>query len=352
MTVERLAVDRAHAADLAARVAQRLREGAVCLLPSETVYGLAAEEARALEPGPTPTLHCRDLAEAERHVDLSDPRLHRLAHRYWPGPLSIEAPSRTDPATTLRVRVPSHAFLQAVAKHLDAPLPMRLLPAGTTSESALASLAPHPHLVADAGPCALGSPPTEVRLDGPCVAVAHEGILSAAEVMTTAAVSILFVCTGNTCRSPLAEVLARAAVAKALGCAPKDVLARGLKFASAGTGTMDGVPASEGSRLAAQEIGLDLSAHQSTSLRAEQARKAAAVYCLSHSHLEALQDQAPDLEGKAQLLRPDGRDVADPYGGPLPVYRKTRDEIAAAIETRVDEWLRLLPESARRSKRS
>jgi protein-tyrosine-phosphatase len=57
---------------------------------------------------------------------------------------------------------------------------------------------------------------------------------------------------------------------------------------------------------------------------------------------------APDLEGHAVLLRKDGDDISDPYGGSLAVYRRTRDQIAEAIEARVDEWIAMLPERARR----
>jgi protein-tyrosine-phosphatase len=141
-------------------------------------------------------------------------------------------------------------------------------------------------------------------------------------VMHTAADLVLFVCTGNTCRSPLAEALARRSTAEALRVEDDDVLAHGLWFASAGVSAYPGDPASDGSLESAAELGIDLAAHRSQPVTPELARRAARVYCLTGSH-----------------------DIGDPHGRDLRVYRRVRDEIRAAVAARRAQWLPAKPGS-------
>ena len=193
-------------------------------------------------------------------------------------------------------------------------------------------------LLVDDGPSPIGAASTIVRADGGELEVLREGILSRDEVLATAADLVLFVCTGNTCRSPLAEGFARELTAQAMGVTADRVLARGLQFASAGTATVPGMGASDGSIEAGAEAGLDLSEHLSQPVDPALWNKAIRIYCLGDSHRKALLAEAPEVGDKVELLRPDGLDIADPYGGDLMVYRRARDEIAAAVRARVGDW--------------
>lgn len=358
MPAERIAVPRSPTSQDVDLAVQHLRRSANCVLPSETVYGLALPtvEATGTLPAELPaglaTFHCVSAEIASDLVDLSDVRLQRLCARYWPGPLTVVATCRRDDRRQIAVRVPANAFLKGVLAAQSRPLCIVPLPEAATADVALALLGAQTVEAAfDAGPCPLGLEPTVVRIDDKAKIVVSGGILSATEIMNTAAATILFVCTGNTCRSPMAEAIARHAVAKALRVKPEEVAARGLRFCSAGTGTMDGVPASDGSMAAAAEVGIDLSEHASTSLDEELAHKATRIHCLSHSHLLSVLDLDKTLEDRVSLLRPDGKDIADPYGSNLLAYRAARDQITAAIEARVKEWLLLLPDDRRKHKR-
>lgn len=139
---------------------------------------------------------------------------------------------------------------------------------------------------------------------------------------------VVFVCTGNTCRSALAEVIARDAAAR-----------RGLhdlQFESAGTSAWQGAPASDGALLVGLERGFDLNGHRARQLTRDVVESADLLLAMGPHHLERI--QALGGVGRAHLLASyashgrDERAISDPFGGDLDVYRAALDELTREME--------------------
>lgn len=138
---------------------------------------------------------------------------------------------------------------------------------------------------------------------------------------------LLFVCTGNTCRSPMAEAIARRLAAER-GF-------RDIEVASAGTGAHDGGPVSDGALLVALEHGLDLNTHRSRALTRDLVAQADLILAMGPAHLERIHALGGD--GKGVLLASyasrgtSDQSVNDPFGADLDEYRRTFAELETAI---------------------
>ena len=140
--------------------------------------------------------------------------------------------------------------------------------------------------------------------------------------------TILFICTGNVCRSPMAEALFRRAVE-----------GRGdFRVLSAGLGAVDGQPPTQHSVTAMRELGVDISAQRSRALTANLLQQADYVFGMTHSHVDTIGLLYPAAAEKTFLLRefdesldPFEKDISDPIGSPYDVYVHCREQIEQGI---------------------
>lgn len=138
---------------------------------------------------------------------------------------------------------------------------------------------------------------------------------------------ILFLCTGNTCRSAMAAYIGAS-------MAEKSFAQTGFRFDSAGLMAADGCEASLEACAVLKEIGLDMSAHRSKAFRREMGDLADLLVVMTAAHKNFLVEKWPDLAEKTYTLGAlsgSERDIPDPYCGSYAMYQKTRDMLVEDI---------------------
>lgn len=349
-------------------VGRAIAEGALVALPTDTLYGVVASAARddaigrirAFSPGSQSgalTVHISNREASRDFAPDASPLLKRLIRKAWPGPLTLVIPI-SDPATAaaharlsvagadaiygdgaVSIRWPDHAVSDAVLDAAAAPV---IAVAADTNELAASAedlkdrLDGRVDIIVDGGPTRFRKISTIVRVDGQSYNILRAGVYDERTVKRLATTVILFVCSGNTCRSPMAEGFMKQMLADRLQCGIDGLPEHGFVVRSAGTFAGRGAPAAPQTLEVLRNNGIDLSGHQSHGLGTEDIYSADFIYTMSRSHLDAVLAIAPDAAAKTQPLDPGG-EIADPIGGPLSDYEAVAVQIRRALERRLEE---------------
>lgn len=347
---------------------QTLAEGNLAVFPTETVYGVAASarngdavrkllNAKSRSEGHPLALAIKSADDALDYVPQMNAVSARLARRCWPGPVTLvmdgshedslvqqlpeNVRAAVAPVGKVGLRVPAHPLILDVLRLTPGPLVLSSAnrggqPAPTSAEEAVEQMGDDVHIYLNDGKCQFGQPSSVVEIDGDTLNLLRPGVVSESNLGRLASLLVLLVCTGNTCRSPMAEVLCRNLIAKKLGCPGEELEDRGVMVMSAGVAAMPGGRPSPEAVEVMSDLGLALDGHVAQPLSERLANYADMIFTMTNNHRNAIVTQWPHLAPNVHVLRTDNGDISDPIGGSLEVYRSCAKQIEGELEQRIE----------------
>lgn len=324
-----------------------LKQGRIVAIPTETVYGLAANFSNkdALEklykiknrPQDKPfTLAISKKEIIQDFVLELSPLSYKLMNRFWPGPLTLIFKAKD--GNTIGFRLPKNKIALNILDRLNLPL---ALPSANISgeepacigKDVLRDLDGKVDLIIDAGKVELCKPSTIVDLSERIPKVVRVGAIKK-EILEKIfrEKNILFVCTGNTCRSVMAMGLLKKEIAKRA-----DIL-----IDSAGIYAFDGQEASFEAKELLKNEGIDLSDYHAKSVNPNMIREADLILVMTSAHKQQLLLEYPFIKNRLYLLKEFAKitesplDITDPVGQGSDVYKRVFIEIKQAVKNMVD----------------
>ena len=350
--------------DIVHLAVQALAEGHVVALPSNCAYLLVASglkkdavsqlaKAKSSLPLQGVSLMVRSADETLDYFPDITPAARRLARKVWPAPVILSLPDSREssllrcldtqvqselkqPSDRVHVWQPCHEVLEHVCRLASGPLLCtQAIGVGDGIADSVETMLPGQSvLTIDAGCVDVPGSPTVVQIDGNQGHIAIPGVVDQKTLRDISQWTVLFVCTGNTCRSPMAQAMMQRKITERFN---KLAVEGGLPIVavSAGVSALGGDPASHGAATAIRKFGTDLDRHQSTQLNAYLVEQADLILAMGNRHRHVIVSQWPSTANKVFLISPDGGEISDPFGGPIEVYEKC----ARQLDEHTDYWI-------------
>ncbi|MFH1768808.1 MAG: L-threonylcarbamoyladenylate synthase [Candidatus Omnitrophota bacterium] len=332
-----------------------LREGAIVALPTETVYGLAAiydnpdavsrlYKIKRRPSGKPFTLCPGDSGKAKEKFGLLLPFGYRMIDRFWPGPLTLIFHGANS-QDKIGIRVPSHKFTRAVLEELGSFVCMPSANISGEKESLSAQdvdslFGSSIDLVVDGGSPQFSQNSTVVDLTYHPFKILREGVIASQELMEVFFKKrVVFVCSGNTCRSPMAEHMLK----KRLEEKFPHVAAR-YEVISCGIIALENQPANhEATKVLREEEGFDMAIHRSRKIDRNLVLSSDLFFVMEEVHRKYILDLEPTAEARifllSKFLNPESEEgIIDPIGRDRSVYKKVYSIIDQAVEELIS-WL-------------
>jgi tRNA threonylcarbamoyl adenosine modification protein (Sua5/YciO/YrdC/YwlC family) len=332
--------------DKIAHCAKIIRKGGLVIFPTETVYGIAAdfnnEEAMARlrevkkRDGSKPfSVLISQKNLISNYSATNRPAVYKLIDAFWPGPLTIVVPAKAE-GQTIGLRMPDNPVALRLVEESQCPV---AAPSANfegenppvTAEAALKSLDGLIDCAIDGGPATIGRGSTVVDMTGDAPRILRDSVIREEDIKQVVAKRhILFICTGNSCRSVMAEYMLKAQLG-----GRNDVV-----VFSAGTGVFVRSTASAETLSVLKEEGIDASAHRSQPVTAIDLKKSDLIFVMTRTHRQQILDRVPEVEKRIYLLKEFALseaisqadlDIPDPIGHDHRTYKDCLTIIKEAI---------------------